>query len=65
MEDFKAYLRDLLAHRRTHSDEAKPGEILTAFAKLFDRFLSLQLVAPAKLSNQARFREVEELQVRL
>jgi len=33
VEDFKAYLRDLLAHRRTHPDEAKPGEILTALAE--------------------------------
>ena len=35
-----------------------------AFAKLFDRFPVLQLVAPAKLSNRIRFREVEELRVR-
>ena len=36
-----------------------------AFAKLFDHFPGLQLVAPVKLSNRVRFREVEELQVRL
>ena len=30
VEDFKAYLRALIAYRKAHPDEAKPGEILTA-----------------------------------
>ncbi len=37
------------------------GEI--AFAKLFERFPTLRLEAPAKLSNRIRFREVTELRV--
>jgi len=30
VEDFKAYLRDLIVHRKAHPADAKPGEILTA-----------------------------------
>ena len=30
VEDFKAYLRTLIEHRRAHPNEARPGEILTA-----------------------------------
>lgn len=30
--EFKAYLRDLLAHRRAHPDTAQPGEVLTVLA---------------------------------
>ena len=33
VEDFKAYLRDLIAHRKAHPGEAKPGEILTALVE--------------------------------
>ena len=33
VEDFKAYLRELIAHRRAHPGEVKPGEILTALAE--------------------------------
>ena len=38
-------------------------EAKIAFAKLFERFPSLCLEAPAKLSNRIRFREVTELKV--
>lgn len=33
VEDFKAYLRDLIAHRKAHPATVKPGEILTALAE--------------------------------
>ncbi len=33
VEDFKAYLRELIAHRRANPGEVKPGEILTALAE--------------------------------
>ena len=33
VEDFKAYLRKLIAHRRAYPGEVKPGEILTALAE--------------------------------
>ena len=33
VEDFKAYLRDLVAHRRAHPANVKPGEVLTALAE--------------------------------
>ena len=33
VEDFKAYLRELIARRRAHPGEVKPGEILTALAE--------------------------------
>ena len=33
VEDFKAYLRDLIAHRKAHPDKARPGEILTALVE--------------------------------
>jgi len=36
-----------------------------AFGKLFERFPTLRLEAPARLSNRVRFREVEELRVAL
>ncbi|MEM9105435.1 MAG: cytochrome P450 [Pseudomonadota bacterium] len=33
VEDFKAYLRELVAHRKAHPQKVKPGEILTALAE--------------------------------
>ncbi len=33
VEDFKAYLRELIAHRRAYPGEVRPGEILTALAE--------------------------------
>ena len=38
-------------------------EAQIAFAKLFERFPTLRLEAPAKLSNRIRFREITELRV--
>ncbi len=32
VNDFKAYLRDLLAHRRAHPGTSQPGEVLTVLA---------------------------------
>jgi len=33
VEDFKAYLRDLINHRKAHPADARPGEILTALVE--------------------------------
>ena len=33
VEDFKAYLRELIAHRKAHPARARPGEILTALVE--------------------------------
>ncbi|MCG6904335.1 MAG: cytochrome P450 [Rhodobacter sp.] len=38
-------------------------EGVIAFARIFDRFAGMELVAPAKIANRLRFREVEELRV--
>lgn len=47
VEDFKAYLRDLIAHRKAHPAEAKPGEILTALSEAEedgDRLTEIELL---------------------
>ena len=33
VEDFKTYLRELIAHRKAHPGKARPGEILTALSE--------------------------------
>ena len=38
-------------------------EAVIAFQRLFRRFPDMQLVAPPKIANRLRFREVEELRV--
>jgi cytochrome P450 len=47
VEDFKAYLRDLIAHRKAHPADARPGEILTALVEAEedgDRLTEIELL---------------------